>query len=145
MEHATSPPAGHDARIAFIAKLPADLMRRTAGMGVYAKRPLFFRKRNGKRRLQWLRPLVMHEPAITLDGKDRPLYYPTLLLTKHNTFVRGVLHGRRVHYSAIAASELTDAEVRNLTRAIRGESGLQDAEYLRIARLGAVESLKDTS
>ena len=126
--NAHSPPPG--ARIAYIQSLVSNPTQRTGGIYPYRARFFIVRDKQGTRQLRWLRPFVLRtKESFYQEERWR---YPRLLLTRKNRLVRGEHTGDAVYYTCISLSELTDEEIRELTIAIRGQSGLTSPDYLRI-------------
>lgn len=120
------------ARIAYISRLLKEPIGKAHGTRKLRRRLMSVLGRNGRFRIRLLQPLVMYSGIIRHEWGEREVFYPELLMTQQRSLVRGTLHGSNVLLSAIVPSELTDNEIQQLTKAIRGSAGLTSPDYLAV-------------
>ena len=120
------------ARIAYISRLLKEPLGKYPGTRKLRRRLRQVLESDKRLRFRLLQPLVMYSGVISHEWGEREVFYPELLMTKRRVLVRGTLHGSNVYLKTVVPSELTDYEVQQLTKAIRGSNGLSGPDYLAV-------------
>lgn len=125
------PPPQPGARSAYIQSLISTINERTGGVYRHPLEPHFVQTAKGRKLLQ-VRPLVIEEGLIEHEWGESEYSYIKLLITRDGRLVRRIHSDNERKYIVITPGQLSDDEIRQLTVAICGKSGLTSPEYLRV-------------